>query len=78
MIAFLGANTSYTLKESLNNTNADVRIYYGEKEIRGIKQSAQRIKEMLPNASVTQLSGMVHGEFSINHAADYVKTIKAV
>lgn len=78
MIAFLRANTSYTLKESLNNTNAVVRIYYGEKEIRGIKQSAQRIKEMTPTASVTQLSGMVHGEFSINHAADYVKTIRAV
>ena len=78
MIAFLRANTSYTLKESLNNTNADVRIYYGEKEIRGIKQSAQRIKEMLPNASVTELSGMVHGEFSINHAADYVKAIRSL
>ena len=78
MIAFLRANTSYTLKESLNNTNADVRIYYGEKEIRGIKQSAQRIKEMIPNASVSELRGMVHGEFSINHAADYVKTIRAV
>ena len=78
MIAFLRANTSYTLKESLNNTNADVRIYYGEKEIRGIKQSAQRIKELLPNASVSELIGMVHGEFSINHAADYVKTIRAV
>ena len=78
MIAFLRANTSYTLKESLNNTNADVRIYYGEKEIRGIKQSAQRIKEMIPTASVSELSGMVHGEFSINHAADYVKTIRAV
>ena len=78
MIAFLRANTSYTLKESLNKTNADVRIYYGEKEIRGIKQSAQRIKEMIPTASVSELSGMVHGEFSINHAADYVKTIRAV
>lgn len=78
MIAFLRANTSYTLKESLKNTNPDVRIYYGEKEIRGIKQSAQRIKELLPNASVSELSGMVHGEFSINHAADYVKTIRAV
>ena len=78
MIAFLRANTSYTLKESLNNTNADVRIYYGEKEIRGIKQSAQRIKEIIPTAFVSELSGMVHGEFSINHAADYVKTIRAV
>ena len=78
MIAFLQANTSYAIKESLKNTTADVRIYYGEKEIRGIKQSAQRIKGMIPTASVSELSGMVHGEFSINHAADYVKTIRAV
>ena len=75
MIAFLQANTSYTLKASIKNTTADVRIYYGEKETRVIKQSAQRIKEKLPTASVTELSGMVHGEFSINHAADYVKAI---
>ncbi len=78
MIAFLQANTSYAIKESLKNTTADVRVYYGERETRGIKQSAQRIKEMIPNASVTELSGMVHGEFSINYAADYMKAIRAV
>ena len=75
MIAFLQANTSYAIKESLKNTTADVRVYYGERETRGIKQSAQRIKDMLPNASVTELSGMFHGDFSINHAEDYVKAI---
>ena len=78
MIAFLQANTSYTLKASIKNTTADVRIYYGEKETRGIKQSVQKIKEMLPTASVTVLSGMVHGDFSINYAADYVKAIRSL
>ena len=78
MIAFLQANTSYTLKASIKNTTADVRIYYGEKETRVIKQSTQRIKEKLPTASVTVLSGMVHGDFSINHAEDYVKAIRSL
>lgn len=78
MIAFLRANTSYTLKESVKNSTADVRIYYGEKETRAIKRSAQRIKEMLPTATVIELKGMVHGDFSINHAEDYVKAIRSL
>ena len=77
MIAFLQANTSYALKESVGNTTADVRICYGSKETRGIKRSAQKIKEILPTAAVILLSGMVHGDFSINHAADYVKAIRS-
>ena len=75
MISFLQANTSYMLKKSIKNTTADVWIYYGEKETRGIKRSAQRIKEILPSATVVELSGMVHGDFSINHAEDYVSMI---
>ena len=75
MVAFLRANTSYTLKESFKNTNVDVCVYYGEKETGGIKKSAKQIKEMLPTARVVELSGMVHGDFSINHAEDYVKAI---
>lgn len=78
MIAFLRANTSYTLKESVKYSTADVRIYYGEKETRAIKRSAQRIKEMLPTATVIELNGMVHGDFSINHAEDYAKAIRSL
>ena len=78
MIAFLRANTSYTLKESVKNSTADVRIYYCEKETRAIKRSAQRIKEMLPTATVIELNGMVHGDFSINHAEDNVKAIRSL
>lgn len=78
MIAFLRANTSYTLKESVKNSTADVRAYYGDKETRGIKKSAEKIKEMLPTATVIELSGMVHGDFSINHAEDYAKAIRSL
>ena len=78
MSAFLRANTSYTLKESVKNSTADVRAYYGEKETRGIKKSAEKIKEMLPTATVIELSGMVHGDFSINHTEDYAKAIRSL
>ena len=75
MTAFLRANTSYTIKESVKNTTAAVRVYYGEKETRGIKRSAQKIKEMIPTATVVELSGMAHGELSVNSAADHVSII---
>lgn len=78
MIAFLQANTAYALKDSIRKTSAGVRVYYGSKETRGIKLSASKIKEMLPAAAVVELSGMVHGDFSINHAADYVKAIRSL
>ena len=77
MIAFLRANTSYKLKESVKRTTADTRICYGSKEILGIRRSAQKIKEMLPAATVIELSGMIHGDFSINHAADYANAIRS-
>ena len=78
MIAFLQANTSYTLKESFKNSKADVRVYFGERENSGIKRSAIRIKAMLPSSFVVELSGMAHGEFSVNHAEDYAKAIRSL
>ena len=37
---------------------------------------AQKIKDHLPTAAVVELSGMDHGDFSINYAEDYVKAIR--
>ena len=78
MIAFLRANTAYTLKESIKNTTADVRVYYGSKETRGIKRSAEKIKETLPTATVVELSGMAHGDFSVNRAEIFAKAIRSL
>lgn len=77
MTSFLRANTSYSLKQSVKNSTADVRVCYGSKETRGIKRSAVRIKEMLPTAAVVELSGMAHGDFSINHAEGFVNAIRS-
>jgi len=78
MIAFLKANTSYRLKESLRRCSADVHIYFGEKENHGIKKSARIIHEALPSSSITELSEMYHGDFSINHSYDYINAIRTI
>ena len=77
MIAFLKANTSYQIKESIKNCSAEVHIYYGSKENSGIKKSADLIKKYIHSSYLTELTGMYHGDFSINHPNDFVKTIKS-
>ena len=63
MIAFLQENSVYSLKDGIGECEATVQIYVGEKEIKSIKKYHKNI----PN--------MNHGEFSINHADDYVRKL---
>ncbi len=76
-IAFLTANTSYKLKDSLKDCTAKVGIYYGGKENRGIKKSAQLINRAIPTSTLTELPNMYHGEFSMNQPREYIEAIKA-
>ena len=78
MIAFLRANASYSLKDAVRECTADVHIFYGEKEIKGIRKSAELIHERIPLSSMHVLSGMRHGAFSVNHAAEYVQAVRSV
>ena len=78
MIAFLKANTAYALKDPIRNCKAEVHIFAGEKENPDILKSAEAIGKAVPDSSVHILPGLYHGEFSINHAGDYVKTVKTI
>ena len=78
MIAFLKANTSYQLKAAIRACSSDVHIYYGERENRGIRRSAERIHAAIPGSTLTALKGLYHGAFSINHPAAYCRAVRAV
>ncbi|MBR6344658.1 MAG: alpha/beta hydrolase, partial [Lachnospiraceae bacterium] len=52
-----------------------IHIYIGGKENKGIKNSAVRIQESVPEADMTELPGLYHGEFSINYPDEYVQKI---
>lgn len=78
MIAFLKANTAYALKDSIQNTTADIHIFCGAKETRGIRKSAALIHECIPASTLHILPDMYHADFSINHAPDYVRTVIAI
>ena len=78
MIAFLEANALYAIKSSIADCCAKASIFVGEKENSAMKKSARSIHRALPGSNLQILPGMYHGEFSINHADDYVNTVKKI
>jgi len=78
MIAFLKANTSYSLKDAFRKASAEIHVYVGERETREILHSAEVICQMHPSCRVYRLSGLRHGEFSINHADQYADAIRQI
>lgn len=75
LIAFMEENSIYSLKESLSECLAKVAVYVGAKENKAMLKSAEMIKNKLVNSRLTVLPNLYHGEFSINHAEQYVNAI---
>ena len=75
MIAFLEENALYELKPAIVESDAKVHVFVGEKENKAMRKSAKIIYEKMQGSTLKILPKMYHGEFSINHAAEYVKEI---
>lgn len=78
MIAFLKANTSYSLKKGIRDCSAKVEVFAGDRETKEILKSVEVLKEGIPGCHVSLIPGLYHGEFSINHADDYVRTVRSM
>ena len=78
MIAFLQANSLYSLKEPIKNCTTKVYIFVGEKENKAILKSAKIIHQALPESVLHVLPELYHGEFSINKGIDYANKIREI
>ena len=78
MIAFLQANSLYSLKKSIKNCEAKVYVFVGGKEKSAMRKSAQIIYQTLRESVLQVLPGLHHGEFSINHGIDYANKIREI
>lgn len=78
MIAFMKASTSYSLSDAVADTTAEVHVFAGEKENRGILRSADAVCRAIPGCRKTILPGLHHGEFSLNHPQEYARTIRNI
>ncbi len=75
MIAFTRESCFFKARESLKETAAKVRIFVGGRESRRMKRSAERLQGLIPDSGREILSGLHHGEFSVNHAGQYVSRL---
>ena len=71
MIAFLKANSIYTIKQSLSETTAKVKIVAGSREQKNIRDSAKLLLKAIPGSRMEILPGLRHGDLSINHPQRY-------
>ncbi|MBR3997698.1 MAG: alpha/beta hydrolase [Clostridia bacterium] len=78
MIAFLQANSLYSLKESIKNCTAKVYIFVGGKENNAMQKSAKIIHKTLKESVLQVLPALYHGEFSINQGIDYANKIREI
>ena len=75
MIAFLKANSIYTIKPSLSETTAKVKIVAGSREQKTIRHSAEMLHKAIPGSSMEILPGLRHGDLSLNKPEQYAKIL---
>ena len=75
MIAFLIANSLYTIKPELSETRAKVKIVAGSREQKSILDSAKLLHSTIPGSQMQILPGLRHGDLSINHPQNYVRML---
>lgn len=71
------SNGTYDLKSSIVHTKAKVLIIVGEKEINIMKKSSKRLNETIADSDLHMISGMGHGEISLQHPEQFVELIDA-
>ena len=75
IIAFLKANSLYTIKPELSETTAKTKIVAGAKEQKSIRDSAKLLRDAIPEIRMEILPGLRHGDLSINHPHRYVRML---
>ena len=75
MIAFLKANSMYTIKSSLSETAAKVKIVAGSREQKSVRDSAEMLHRAIPGSSMEILPGLRHGDLSLNKPEQYGKIL---
>ena len=75
MIAFLKANSMYSMKPNLAETTAKVKIVAGAKEQKNIRSSAKLLHQAIPGSSMEILPGLRHGDLSINNPTQYAQIL---
>ncbi len=67
----------YTLKESVRKTKAEVMYWYGEKEMKCVKNSAKMFQSYVPSCRIYEAKGYNHGYLSIYLPDEWLEIAEA-
>ncbi|MBB4826238.1 pimeloyl-ACP methyl ester carboxylesterase [Sporosarcina luteola] len=71
------SNGNFHLHKRVQETEANVLIIVGSKEIKLMKDSAHLLKETIPDSTLYIAEGMNHGELSLVHTKQYLALVEA-
>ncbi|QTD41941.1 alpha/beta fold hydrolase [Sporosarcina sp. Te-1] len=71
------SNGNFQLSKRVQETEANVLIIVGSKEIKLMKESAHLLKKTIPHSTLYIAEGMNHGELSLVHTEEYLALIEA-
>lgn len=63
----------YNLKDSVRRTTAQVMYWYGEREMKCVKKSAQMFRALVPGCEIYEAKGCDHGYLSIYLPDEWLK-----
>jgi pimeloyl-ACP methyl ester carboxylesterase len=63
----------YHLKESLKDCQAETAYWYGGKEIKVVRESAEQFQKFLPSTVIIRLPGYQHAEISTYHPEEWLQ-----
>lgn len=66
------SNSSYRIKDNIDNSNASVSIIVGEKELGIMKKSAFLLHDKIRRSDIHIAPSLKHGEFSICHPNEFI------
>lgn len=75
MISFLKANTSFSIPKEACSCSAHICVFAGSQENSKIRKSTTVLKDKIPGCTLKTLPGFSHGDFSLNHAEEYVNAV---
>lgn len=65
----------YQLKENISKTKAQIMYWYGSKEMKCVKKSAQLFKKLVPSCQIYEAKGYNHGYLALYLPDEWLKIV---
>lgn len=69
---------SYYLKPEIKNSKTDIIYMYGSKEMKYVKLSAEKLKNLVPSLRIIEYKGLNHGELVLYYPNKFLAMLNSL